>query len=156
MSQEEGSQQKALGCLAIIGLAVIIGVGGSLWDWISAPGADRVDIVVYAEINQSIINTLRLGGPQCDMTGYDLEILDSNGRRVAGDNLGKGLIDNAGIFCSFIMRTEVEEMEEYRIFIPVHSGDTQIASKTIPHEDALIDDGSLDIEVRWYNQRDGD
>lgn len=156
MSQEEENKNKALGCLAIIAIGLVIGIGSSIWDWAFGDDTETVDLIVYAEVNQNIINTLRLGGPECDMTGYDLDILDPDGRSIAGGNLGKGRIDQSGIFCGFIVRYEVPVMDEYSVFIPVHSGDTRIAAKSIPHEDAVQADGSLDIEVRWYNHRDAD
>ena len=151
MSQEEENQQKATGCLVLIVIAVLFGTGSALWDWATSPGGGDVQATISISVNERIVSGLRLGGPDCDMSGYDLHILDEKGRTVARKNLGKGYAGN--VYCSYTVHMEIPEMSRFRVFIQTHSGDTKFVAKHVQWSDAVQADGSIRASARWTNQR---
>lgn len=156
--EQQDKENNQLGCLYLIGIIGILFFVGVVWTELFGSESESSEsrAMISVAINERMIGTLVLGGPDCDMSGYDLEILDEDGRSVARKNLGSGWLSSDGVFCNFTVSMDVKEMDQYRVFIGVHSGDTRIAAKTLQHEDVVNEDGTLDMSVRWYNHRDED
>ena len=158
----QGASGCAKGCLGILIVIAVLFFGGVLLDALDISfGDDPVRATIHVEVNEYIVTGLRLGGPGCDMSGYDL-IVSSPGRSSshASVNLGSGRFVEPS-FCRFTVNTDLPERDEYTLRIQTHSGDTSIVSKTVAYDDVLVKAGGGDVErlvidVRWYNQRDSD
>lgn len=157
MSQDEDTdkrKQSWIGCLGIVAVILLVSIGFAVRESVQTPDTTTASVIV--EINESMIGTLRLGGADCDMSGYDIEVRNADGKGSTSRNLGKGRLDSDGIFCVFAKRMDVPDVDNYSVFIPVHSGDTRIVSKSVKQQDALSVDHGLEIHVKWYNHRDAD
>lgn len=129
-------------------------VGGIAWEEFGL-GEGDIRTTIRVDVNERMVGTLRLGGPDCDMSGYDL-IISSPGTSSthARENLGSGRIVDSH-FCQFTIHTALPERDEYTLRIETHSGDTRIAAKTVAYDD-VFDGDRLAIKVRWFNHRDAD
>lgn len=162
MEEPRESSGCAKGCLGILVVFGALFLGGILIDSLGINvGEDTVRATIHVEVNERMIGTLRLGGPDCDMSGYDL-IISSPGTSSthARENLGSGRIVDSS-FCRFTVHTDLPERDEYTLRIQTHSGDTRIEAKTVAYDDVFVPSGSGDVErlvidIRWYNHRDSD
>lgn len=155
MSQEEQNQQKALGCLAIIVLGLIWGIGSSLWDWVTSSNAEMIPYTITIDLNSGMTNQFVLGGTGCNLDGnYEVIIRGGGG---SGDIVDRKELRNGrlveNVFCRYTITGEVPRHSRYSIKVETHvwSGDPDILGKGFG---LLSSEDRITETLRWHHPRD--